>query len=96
MTVTVITDKFGDVFGVAENNSNAIVNLLINAGKVNQFTRIISREAAPLYPHIIALGDVTKDWETWLRNQSVLALQRLFYEFSFDTFKLIKDYDKRY
>lgn len=97
MTVTVISDKFGDVLGVAESTSDAIVNVLINAGKVNQFTRIISTTLAPRYPHITTLeGFNDYDWEDWLRHQSVISLERMFYEFSFDTFKLIKDCDKRY
>ena len=95
MTVTVISDKFGDVLGVAESTSDAIINVLINVGKINQFTRIINKTLAPLYPHITSLEGLD-DWEDWLRHQSVISLEKMFYEFSFDTFKLIKDYDKRY
>lgn len=95
MTVTVISDKFGDVLGVAENNSDAIVNVLVNAGKIDQFTHVINRILAPNYPYITSLEGLD-DWEDWLRHQPVISLEKMFYEFSFDTFKLIKDYDKRY
>ena len=95
MTVTVISNKFGDVLGVAENTSDAIVNVLINAGKINQFTHVISKTLAPLYPYITSLEGLD-DWEGWLRHQSVISLEKMFYDFSFDTFKLVEDYDKRY
>lgn len=95
MTVTVISDKFGEVLGVADSTSDAIINVLINAGKINRCTCVISETLAPLYPHITTLGRLD-DWEDWLRHQSVISLEKMFYEFSFDTFKLVKDYDKRY
>lgn len=95
MTVTVISDKFGDVLGVAEDNSDAIVNVLINAGKVDQFTHVINTTLAPRYPHITTLEGLD-DWEDWLRHQSVLSIKRMFYNFSFDTFKVVKNYEKRY
>jgi hypothetical protein len=95
MTVTVISDKFGDVLGVAEHTSDAIVNVLINAGKVNQFTHVINKALAPHYPYITSLEGL-EDWEDWLRHQSVISLEKMFYTFSFDTFKLVEDCDKRY
>ena len=95
MTVTVISDKFGDVLGVAENTSDAIVNVLINAGKINQFTHVISKTLAPSFPHLTSLEGLN-DWEGWLRHQSVISLEKMFFTFSFDTFKLVEDCDKRY
>ena len=96
MTATIIRDKFDEILGVAAHTPNAIVNLLINTGKIDQFTRIISREAAPRYPFIITLGEISEDWETWLRNQPITTLEKIFYEFTFDTFKVIDDDDKKY
>lgn len=95
MNVTVISDKFGDVLGVAESTPNAIVNVLINAGKINQFTSVINKTIAPRYPYITTFESV-ENWENWLREQPITSIEKMFYQFSFDTFKLVEDFDKKY
>ena len=88
MEVCVISD-YTEALAVAENTTDAIVNALMLSNLINGSTWVRDHDVAPLYPYMVTLGSLG-DWETYLRNQPVDKIRRMFDgDFYFDVFFVV-------
>ena len=89
MEVCVISD-LSETLAVAENTTDAIVNALILSHLINGSTWVRDRDIAPRYPFMITLGNITEDWETYLRSLPVDKIRRMFDgDFYFNVFSVV-------
>lgn len=88
MEVCVISD-YTEALAVAENTTDAIVNALMLSNLINGSTWVRDHDVAPYYPYMVTLGSLG-DWETYLRNQPVEKIRRMFDgDFYFDVFSVV-------
>lgn len=88
MEVCVISD-YTEALAVAENTTDAIVNALMLSNLISGSTWVRDRDIAPCYPYMVTLGSLG-DWETYLRNQPVDKIRRMFDgDFYFDVFSVV-------
>lgn len=88
MEVCVISD-YTEALAVAENTTDAIVNALMLSNLISASTWVRDHDVAPRYPYMVTLGSLG-DWETYLRNQPVDKIRRMFDgDFYFDVFSVV-------
>ena len=89
MEVCVISDPT-EALAVAENTTDAIVNALMLSNLISGSTWVRDHDVVPHYPYMITLSSIAEDWETYLRNQPVNKIRRMFDgDFYFDVFSVV-------
>lgn len=89
MEVCIISDAT-EPLAVAENTTDAIVNALRYSNLIGGATWVRDRDVVPLYPYMTMLSNISDDWESYLRSQSVDKIRRMFDgDFYFDVFSVV-------
>ena len=89
MEVCIISDPT-EPLAVAENTTDAIVNALMLSNLISGSTWVRDHDIVSLYPYMTTLGNIAKDWETYLRSQPVDKIRRMFDgDFYFDVFSVV-------
>lgn len=89
MEVCIISDPT-EPLAVAENTTDAIVNALMLSNLISGSTWVRDHDIVSLYPYMTTLGNITEDWETYLRSQPVDKIRRMFDgDFYFDVFSVV-------